>query len=600
MASIKYKTNEGYVSIPLNIIGSRVYLEDYDDGEVVPELVDDNAKLGNGIGTCSTSSGTALEVNINNYRLVKNGIVAVTFENDVPANATLNINNKGAKAIYNEGSAIEADVIKAGKTVMFAYDGTNYVVTSLGGGGDFTSMSTITVNLKALNGDIEISQDFQGIQVTLTDTITQQVVETITVGQGETSVTFANVASFKDYIITSTQLSNFYTPSDITIQVLLPGLTTKNIEYKKIQYAYIKINQLQSDPNSMITVSETLDGPSQILDSQTNKHANKALQAIRDASHLYLGTFSNNKMQLKQLKDNDGTKYLDGTTAAMDGTEGDHFLRIGIPFYIKRVSGTDSGNIIVYAICVNHKPDNTWKQIITPNNLLGVHKAYSNNNNLYSRSGVNPSTNISSEDLKTYARNRGTGFTCVTWEWHCVMALLFMGWYCSTNSQAKCGSTGITQDELTTMGQKDSFGMIDTTNSNGNTNSIKFWGIEDWWGHSWECIDNFSPSNGVITITDINTGNVRSITGVSAASGLYTELLFSENLDLIPTKGGGTTTTYYCDMGWASNGLNAYCLRAYASPSEQAGIFCLHWAYDGHALENTGSRLAFSGEVEII
>ena len=131
MASIKYKTNEGYVSIPLNIIGSRVYLEDYDDGEVVPELVDDNAKLGNGIGTCSTSSGTALEVTLDNYKLVKNGIVAVTFENDVPANATLNINNKGAKPIYNEGSAIEANVIKAGKTVMFAYDGTNYVVTSI-------------------------------------------------------------------------------------------------------------------------------------------------------------------------------------------------------------------------------------------------------------------------------------------------------------------------------------------------------------------------------------------------------------------------------------------------------------------------------------
>ena len=133
MASIKYKTSEGYTSIPMNIIGSRIYLEDYDDGEVIPELVDDNAKLGNGIGTCSTSTGTALEVTLANYKLVKNGIVAITFENDVPANATLNINNKGAKPIYNEGSAIEADVIKAGKTVMFAYDGTNYVVTSLGG-----------------------------------------------------------------------------------------------------------------------------------------------------------------------------------------------------------------------------------------------------------------------------------------------------------------------------------------------------------------------------------------------------------------------------------------------------------------------------------
>lgn len=130
MASIKYKTEDGYVSIPLNIIGSRVYLEDYDDGEVVPELVDDSAKIGNGIGTCSTSSGTALEVDINNYKLVKSGIVTITFQYDVPANATLNINNQGAKAIYKGGSAITEGVIKAGSTIMLTYDGTNYVVSS--------------------------------------------------------------------------------------------------------------------------------------------------------------------------------------------------------------------------------------------------------------------------------------------------------------------------------------------------------------------------------------------------------------------------------------------------------------------------------------
>ena len=38
MASIKYKTEDGYISVPLNIIGSRVYLEDYDDGEEAQPL----------------------------------------------------------------------------------------------------------------------------------------------------------------------------------------------------------------------------------------------------------------------------------------------------------------------------------------------------------------------------------------------------------------------------------------------------------------------------------------------------------------------------------------------------------------------------------
>ena len=115
MASIKYKTEDGYVSIPMSIQAKT------------------NEENGNGIGTCSTSSGTALTVSLTGYELVQNGFVAVTFANDVPANATLNINSKGAKPIYYKGSAITADTIKADDTVMFCYNGSQYVVTSLGG-----------------------------------------------------------------------------------------------------------------------------------------------------------------------------------------------------------------------------------------------------------------------------------------------------------------------------------------------------------------------------------------------------------------------------------------------------------------------------------
>jgi hypothetical protein len=49
------------------------------------------------------------------------GIVAVKFTNAVPASATLNINSKGAKAIYHKGAAIKAGVIKAGDTATFIY-----------------------------------------------------------------------------------------------------------------------------------------------------------------------------------------------------------------------------------------------------------------------------------------------------------------------------------------------------------------------------------------------------------------------------------------------------------------------------------------------
>ena len=124
-------------------------------------------KLGFGIGTCSTSSGTALEVVLSDYELVQNGFVAVTFENDVPANATLNINSKGAKPIIYKGAAIESDTIKADDTVMFSYDGTNYVVTSLGGGGAVVNPNEIVyISLSQGGGS---NSDLIGVAITITD-----------------------------------------------------------------------------------------------------------------------------------------------------------------------------------------------------------------------------------------------------------------------------------------------------------------------------------------------------------------------------------------------------------------------------------------------
>lgn len=85
--------------------------------------------LGSGYGTCSTAASTAAKVvTLSSYSLVVNGIVAVKFTNAVPASASLNINNKGAKAILYRGSAITDGVIAAGDIGVFIYNGTNYIL----------------------------------------------------------------------------------------------------------------------------------------------------------------------------------------------------------------------------------------------------------------------------------------------------------------------------------------------------------------------------------------------------------------------------------------------------------------------------------------
>lgn len=86
-----------------------------------------NVKLGQGYATCTTAAATAAKVGtLSGYTLATGGIVAVKFTNSVPAGATLNINSKGAKAIYHRGVAITAGIINAGDTATFIYNGSQY------------------------------------------------------------------------------------------------------------------------------------------------------------------------------------------------------------------------------------------------------------------------------------------------------------------------------------------------------------------------------------------------------------------------------------------------------------------------------------------
>lgn len=91
-----------------------------------------NEKLGNGYAVQTDTVATAaISASMANYNLVSNGTVVVKFTKNVPATATLNVNNKGQKAIYFNGSAITAGIILAGDTATFMYDGTNYILLSI-------------------------------------------------------------------------------------------------------------------------------------------------------------------------------------------------------------------------------------------------------------------------------------------------------------------------------------------------------------------------------------------------------------------------------------------------------------------------------------
>ena len=90
-------------------------------------------KLGFCTGECDTAAATkAKTVTMTDYALLAQGIVSIKFTNAITvASATLNINSKGAKAIYYKGAALAANVIAAGDIVTMQYNNSKYVIIGI-------------------------------------------------------------------------------------------------------------------------------------------------------------------------------------------------------------------------------------------------------------------------------------------------------------------------------------------------------------------------------------------------------------------------------------------------------------------------------------
>ena len=196
------------------------------------------------------------------------------------------------------------------------------------------------------------------------------------------------------------------------------------MEYVGVFKTTIRINQTIQDPATMIT---------RIVDDG-------GIEKIRENSHRYTGTFNSatNVMTLKQLDDNDGTKYADGSTANLTTLGTDVWMKLP-QFYWK--CEQYATNIWDFTVCFGAKPDDSYKEW-DGKDLIGVYEAYSylsaSTRMLYSVSGKTSTSNYSHMNFETYANNRGSGFSMVKWKHHCMMVMLFYAWYGNTNSQAVC------------------------------------------------------------------------------------------------------------------------------------------------------------------
>jgi len=238
--------------------------------------------------------------------------------------------------------------------------------------------------------------------------------------------------------------------------------------------------------------------------------------------------------------------------------------------------------------------------------FIGCYEAYNSSNMVYSRSGVTPTVNVSQANFKTYARARGNGYQIVTYEAHCIMALLGYGWLGTTDDQSVVGYGSSNYPKTTGMcnakGINDTSASVDggSSASNSTSTSINFWGLENWWGDLYEWVDNIetTSSSGDIKIMDIDGTTVRSATAGTTSSNCIGKMVLGQYGDMIPNEvhSDSNYTTGFASDGYVYEAAGYVARRSCGGSNAYGGLGCLVVPGGPSAAGSyVGSRLLYKG-----
>ena len=342
---------------------------------------------------------------------------------------------------------------------------------------------------------------------------------------------------------------------------------------------------------SYIILNQNLTDPARMISGDVN---GEAIQWIRNNSHRVLTKKTGEGVvAVCRLDDSNSNFFHDGASADLTGAQGDVFMRLPKFWYHAEETSPDIWKIGFS----NHQKDG-WKEW-DGKDLIGVYKAYSDGTKLYSRSGVTPTTNVSQSDFKARAAVTGTGYSLVKFKHHSMLAFLFYAMYGETDSQKTCGAG--TKENGKTTGQTDLLGMTDTEyRGNGDSGSINFWGLENWWGDIEEFVDNVSNTNNIWTITE-DDGSTRNVL-VGTSRGFISKVSVGENLDMAPVAADVTYSFGFCDYftSYASSSARVFA-RSHYGLAINGGVAYAYSYYNAlYTNPRYGSRLAFRGTINEI
>ena len=348
------------------------------------------------------------------------------------------------------------------------------------------------------------------------------------------------------------------------------------------------------------------------------------------------------------LSPTDSTKKADGTSANLDGSDGQVMVEVPA-FYVRRqVSGT----ITTWSISAFALPGYTIHPAFVKDGVevskryIGAYdacvfdadaSAYISGTNLddasslintgtdklASVSGVYPMVGLNRGQFRTLAANRGSFWRQLDFTLWSAIQLLYLVEYQSFYSQNITGAGNTNGSYLgSSSSQNDSPHTVagaSNARGNGSTNTttgagvsgkpgtsyMLYRGIENLYGNCWTFVDgininvgaagNVHVTNNRSHFADDTSTNMTLLTNAAATSANYASAIAALDAYFIPTSvSGGSSSTYLTDYWYGSGSSNRVAfVGGDANYGALAGAFCVYANDDSSVrVRLIGARLA--------
>ena len=286
------------------------------------------------------------------------------------------------------------------------------------------------------------------------------------------------------------------------------------------------------------------------------------------------------------LDPNDSTKKADGTTAIIDGTDGNVMVQIPKFWYKYEfadgkhkwlISDAEQPGLELY-------PAFDREGTIRDFRYYPAYQGFTLSGKLISGSGRVPTASKTRATFRTEAAANGAGWSQIDWNLLVAVQLLYLTEYADFDTQAMLGQ-GITSGSTYTAvtGSSNSLGNASSPSTNTNTQFMSYRGIENWYGQIFKFIDGVNIKDREYFVNkkpstyadDVFTGDYVTTGMTMVATNGYVKNIVQNKNGFISSDATGTDSTYIPDYQYQSTGDRIVYFGGTAGDGLAAGGFCV-------------------------